>query len=89
MTPELAADILIFDDNDEIENYKEVDATTMTSISRWSIHYEKVYQNINDKTFWKIKWTRGATEYQDNGYENIEVHQVVPREITSITYVKV
>lgn len=36
----------------------------MVDKSRWSIHYEGIFQLDDD--YWKIQWQRGATEYQED-----------------------
>jgi len=40
-----------------------------------------------DLAYRRVSWSRGATEYQDNGIENIDTCQVYPREVTVTEYV--
>lgn len=84
MTKMIAEDILQEEFGDE---YREVVAPSITGSSRWSIEYEAVYMYIPTETYWLITWTRGATEYQDNGAEDVEFVQVVPVAETVIRYV--
>ena len=77
---------------DEIEElfygdtYEEVTSQDITGTSRWSTFYEQVFKKRSDGTFWEATWSRGSTEYQDNGFEEFELHEVVPVEKTVIAY---
>ena len=70
------------------EQYQEVVAPSLTGSSRWSIEYEAVYKHIETETYWRLSWTRGATEYQDEGNENLEFEEVVPVSMTVIRYIE-
>ena len=77
------------DDDDDADNYEEVTKAKIFDQSRWSTFYSRVYKNKIDGTFWEIIWSRGSTEQQDNGPEDIGVNQVEPHEKTIIEYKRV
>jgi len=77
------------DDDDDADNYEEVTKAKIFDQSRWSTFYSRVYKNKIDGTFWEIIWSRGSTEQQDNGPEDIGVNQVEPYEKTIIEYRRV
>ena len=77
------------DDDDDADNYEEVTKAKIFDQSRWSTFYSRVYKNKIDGTFWEIIWSRGSTEQQDNGPEDIGVDQVEPYEKTIIEYKRV
>lgn len=65
----------------------------LVDTSRWSNIYERIYQNLDDNTFWKTTYSVGATECQDESpYEydgdEIEFTQVFPKEVVIVTYVE-
>lgn len=88
MTPELAQTILDWEDHVDVDFYEPVTPDTITGNSRWSITYERIFKDKRDNTFWRIEWSRGATERQDEGNEGVTVTQVYPREVTLIEYVE-
>ncbi|TCR92600.1 hypothetical protein [Rhizobium sp. BK376] len=86
MITEKDAQLLICDDL-EGDHYENVQPAEITGDSRWSKFYEAVYRDKRDGTFWEISWSRGATEYQDQGVEDVAIQQVWPREVTRTIYV--
>lgn len=63
--------------------------TTLTRISRqnrWHTFYEKVVKEQSTGKYYAMCWSRGSTELQDNGIENMEMYEVVPRKIETIVY---
>lgn len=84
MTYQVASNIL----RDECEyGYENVVSAKIVEKSRWSVFYSAVYQHKETDTYWKLDWTRGATEYQDEGIEDIEFQEVVPVPVTVIKYI--
>ena len=72
--------------------YEKPVEEVITSTSRWSIHYRRVFK-YND-TFYETFYSRGATENQDeHPYEyadvEIECDEVVPIQVTRTEYTKV
>lgn len=86
MSLETATAILNWDDDDFVDDYEVITPETIEGTSRWNTFYSRVYKHKTEETFWKISWSRGSTEYQDNGYEDITVCQVEPHEKTIIEY---
>lgn len=80
------AELILKEDCDEQEFYEEVTSSEITGDSRWSKFYEQVFKDTRDGTFWEISWSRGATEYQDNGVEDVSVQQVWPHQVTTTVY---
>jgi hypothetical protein len=64
---------------EDLENYEEYEQLTSPEIcdqSRWSTYYFQVIEQKPTSTLWEISWSRGSTEMQDNGIEDVEVHEV-------------
>jgi len=78
--------------DDEIEElfygdtYEEVTSAAPYDRSRWMTYYGQVFKKKSDGTFWEANWARGSTEMQDNGFENLDLYEVVPKEITTTIY---
>lgn len=89
MNQELAEAIIKWDDHEEVEFFEEVTKEEFSDQSRWSTFYYQVWKDTRDGTFWSIVWSRGSTEYQDNGPEDVIFEQVEPKEVTRIEYVAV
>jgi hypothetical protein len=87
MNQEIAEAILNWEDHEEIDFFEEVTGQEITSHSRWSTVFSQVYKDKRDESFWAISWTRGSTELQDEGVENIEIQRMMPKEVTVIKYV--
>ncbi len=87
MNAEKAA-LILGEEADDQEFFEEVTSAEITGDSRWSKFYEQVFKDKRDETYWEITWSRGATEYQDNGAEDVEVAQVWPVEVTVTRYVR-
>lgn len=71
------------------EDHPDFTAVTdenMEDGGRWHNSYDRVFEH-KDGDFYDVSWTRGATEYQDEGVDNIRVVQVFPKEITVTVYV--
>jgi hypothetical protein len=64
--------------------------STITSVTRWSICYEKIIKRISDGVFFKMNYRVGATEMQDESpYEwedEVSIPEVFPVEKTIIVY---
>ena len=73
---------IIWDDNDNYECIEE----SIEDTSRWHTFYDKIVKLLSDSTYWRISWSRGSTEYQDEGPENISIVQVFPFETRHIVY---
>ncbi len=81
--------LVLGEDADDQEFYEEITSAEITGDSRWSKFYEQVWKDTRDGTFWEISWSRGATEYQDEGAENVEVRQVWPKVVQRTIYTTV
>lgn len=68
------------------EDYEEVTSEQVTDTSRWHTMYEQVFKKTSDGTFWEMSWSRGSTEYQDDGPEDVEIYEVEPKEVTVVQY---
>lgn len=82
------AKLILCEDAEDQEFFEEVTDAEITGDSRWSKSYEQVFKDTRDGKFWEITWSRGATEYQDSGVEDVEVAQVWPVEVTVTNYVR-
>ena len=51
--------------------------------TRWTIYYRRII--TNGKSFFEIKYGKGATEQQDDP-EDINITEVYPHEVTVIKY---
>ena len=76
---------ILWDDHDD---YKHVTSPEIHGETRWSKLYSQIFNRVSDNTFWEFNWSRGATEYQDEGPEDIEVSQVYPKQVTTTQYVR-
>jgi len=66
-------------------DFEEVTQSTIVDQSRWSTQYSQVFQ-YKEGTFWEANWSRGSTEYQDDGVEDLVLLQVEPVEVTVTQY---
>lgn len=82
-SPQFERDLLY---EDELDNYKAVTSETIEDQSRWSTNYSRVFVDTSDNTYWAASWSRGSTEQQDFGVEDLEWRQVVPVEKTVTVY---
>jgi hypothetical protein len=89
MNQELAESILKWEDHPEDEFIEEVTQEVIEDQRRWSTQYSQVFKDIRDNTFWEIWWSRGSTEMQDEGPEDIGFQQVEPVEVTVTKYLPV
>jgi hypothetical protein len=80
------ARLILREDSEDQEFFTEITTADITGDSRWSKFYEQVFKDTRDETFWEISWSRGATEYQDNGVEDVSVQQVWPHLVTTTVY---
>lgn len=76
---------LLYGDSFEGHTYEEVSEERVGD-SRWMDFFQTTLRR-DDGTFWQLSYSRGKTEYQDNGLEDAEFYQVWPREVTTVTYV--
>lgn len=81
-------DLKLYEEITEGDDYEEVTSQTIIDRSRWSTFYEQVFKKISDGTYWELSWSRGSTEYQDDGPEDVSICEVVPQEVTVISYVR-
>ncbi|WP_266031200.1 hypothetical protein [Brucella intermedia] len=88
MTPEVAKAILRWEDHEDVDHFAEVTGEQIHDTSRWHTHYSAVYQDKRDETFWEVSWSRGSTEIQDEGPENIDVYQVWPHKVETVVYTR-
>lgn len=81
------AKLFLREDLENYDDYKEVTQPEIYDQTRWSTIYTQVVQHKPSDTFWEISWSRGSTEIQDNGIEDVDVFEVVPKEVTITKYV--
>ena len=67
---------------DDTEDYTRITEAEFSYQSRWNTYYSQVFENKVDGTYWRISWSRGSTEYQDDGVQDIEFQRVFPKTIT-------
>lgn len=80
------AELILQEEAEDQEFYEEVTSAEITGARRWSKFYEQVFRDTRDGTFWEISWSRGATEYQDEGAEGVSVQQVWPHSVMVTQY---
>jgi hypothetical protein len=76
----------------DFENDWETVSTSVDSNSRWSIHKSGVFKHLPTNKFYRLKWSEGATEYQDERpfeYSDPDPIEVRPVEKTIIVYEQV
>jgi len=73
---------VLWDDNE----FTKVTKPEIDGQSRWSTFYSQILKYNKDGTFWDARWSRGSTEMQDEGVEDLELVQVEPVEITVTQY---
>lgn len=69
----------------ESGDFEEVEPEEIEDQGRWSTHYSQILR-YKDGTFWRANWSRGSTEYQDRGFEDLELVQVEPYTVTATKY---
>ena len=83
-------DLSIFEHPDEDvflgEDFEEVTDEQIEDQSRWSTFYSQILKYNKDGTLWKASWSRGSTEMQDCGVEDLQLIQVEPVEVTVTQY---
>jgi len=71
---------------EDAEDYESVTEEEISYQSRWNTYYNQVFENKADGTYWKIHWSRGSTEQQDEGIQDIEFQRVFPKTKTITVY---
>jgi len=71
---------------EDAEDYESVTEEEISYQSRWNTYYSQVFENKVDGTYWRISWSRGSTEYQDDGVQDIEFQRVFPKTKTITVY---
>lgn len=78
---------MVWDDHDDFEciEDKVIDST------RWSIINEGIFKHLPSGKFYRVSWSSGATEMQDESpfeYEDeVELEEVELKEILTLTWV--
>ncbi len=75
---------ILEEDNDD---YAIVEDERVIDTSRWHIHYAMIVQHKTTLEYFMLHYSRGATEYQDVGIENIDITKVKPKERIAIEWV--
>lgn len=75
-------DIILGDDDD----FVCVVLDRISTQTRWNTFYEKIVRHIPTGKLYEVNWSRGSTEMQDNGIENVSMYEVEPRETITIVY---
>jgi len=78
------AEQLIWDE--DVEGYKPVTDEEIVDKTRWSVVYERVFENTSDGTFWNLSWSGGATEYQEDTEADVYIVQVYPHQVMETVY---
>lgn len=82
ITAEQAREIVYEDNEDWVKLYNTEE---ITGKSRWSVHVQCVFKHTPSNKFYLFKWSRGATEYQEEKpyeYEKeVSVDEVVEKEV--------
>lgn len=86
MNQEIAEALVNWEDHDDIDFFEVVKDEEIIDKTRWNIHLKSIYKDKRDDSYWAIHWSRGATEYQDSGVEDISFYQVVPVQKTITVY---
>lgn len=89
MNQEIAEAILNWEDHDDIDHFEKVTNVVITSQSRWSTFYFQIYKDKRDGSHWQLLWSRGSTEQQDQGPEDIEYFRVEERIVQKSEWVRV
>lgn len=71
------------------ENFEAVTDEEMEEGGRWNNYFSCVFKYIPNGKFYDISWSRGATEYQDEGPEDFSICEVVPKEVVKTVYEQV
>lgn len=72
LTPEIFLDHCESDNTD----VTEITNTQIIDQHRWSTVFSKIVKYKN--YYWKVTWTEGSTELQDDGMNNIQIKLVFP-----------
>ena len=77
-----------FEERDKfLYDMQEVEAESIVGQSRWNTFFTKVVKD-DDGFFWRVNWSQGSTECQDND-EEVTVIQVEPVQVTVTQYEEV
>lgn len=71
---------------EEAEDYESVTEVEIVDQGRWNTYYSQVFENKVDGTYWRISWSRGSTEQQDEGIQDVEFQRVFPKTKTITVY---
>ena len=74
------------------EDFEEVEVNVVDN-TRWSIVKDGIFRHLPTGKFYSTSWSVGATEYQDEQpfeyEEEVELQEVVPKQVTVTQYVPV
>lgn len=79
MTQEIAKCLVGYEGFEGDDDWVVVYDNKIVDTTRWDMIVEGVWKNTKSGSYWKIFWTRGLTEYQDNGPEMISFKQVMKK----------
>jgi hypothetical protein len=85
MNDELAKQV-IFDDASDFES---VTAQEISYQTRWSTYFYQIFKHKTTEALWRISWSRGSTEMQDDGPEDISYCLVEAKQVMVTEYVAV
>ena len=79
----------LLEENYNRAEWKEATSASIYSTTRWSVFYEQIWHSLVDDKYYRVTWSRGATEYQDEDNENIDFYEVRPVTVSVVDYVAV
>jgi hypothetical protein len=71
------------------EDFQKVGEEEICDKDRWRTYYSQVLRLTSDDSFWRADWSRGSTEYQDEGVEGLTLVRVAPYLVTVTKYYEV
>jgi hypothetical protein len=71
---------------EENEDFVAITDEEMSEGGRWNNSYDQTFEQKSTGKFFNISWTRGATEYQDEGPENLRMMEVFKQQVLVTQY---
>lgn len=87
MDEALAVALIGWTHHPEADHFVMVTLENVIAETRWHTFYEEIWKDKRNNDFWRLTWSRGKTEWQDEGPEDIHFVKVIPVERKVISYV--